>query len=172
MKRLGILPGLAVILLLGGCLPSFGTEKEEVIQENEESIEETVMIPNIQLKDEFYKTLIPFKKSASRGLIVSKMNTKYDIQEAEEGLLRLSNQHFDTKNHFFQEGQHIDKETASSWLSRSSADEAGLNPPIKEGMSEETASEEAPNYLAHIVEQNFLVMTDEKNSVLPVFRSV
>ncbi|HJF32247.1 MAG TPA: CamS family sex pheromone protein [Sporosarcina psychrophila] len=162
MKRLGILPGLAVILLLGGCLPSFGTEKEEVIQENEESIEETVMIPNIQLKDEFYKTLIPFKKSASRGLIVSKMNTKYDIQEAEEGLLRLSNQHFDTKNHFFQEGQHIDKETASSWLSRSSADEAGLNPPIKEGMSEETASEEAPNYLAHIVEQNFLVMTDEK----------
>lgn len=162
MKRLGILPGLAVILLLGGCLPSFGTEKEEVIQENEESIEETVMIPNIQLKDEFYKTLIPFKKSASRGLIVSNMYTKYDIQEAEEGLLRLSTQHFDTKNHYFQEGQHIDKETARSWLSRSSTDKAGLNPPIKKGMNEETASEEAPNYLAHIVEQNFLVMTDEK----------
>ena len=29
-------------------------------------------------------------------------------------------------------------------------------------MSEDTASEEAPNYLAHIVEQNYLVMTDEK----------
>ena len=29
-------------------------------------------------------------------------------------------------------------------------------------MNEDTASEEAPNYLAHIVEQNYLVMTDEK----------
>ena len=120
------------------------------------------MIPDIQLKDEFYKTLVPFKKSASRGLIVSNFYTKYDMQEAEEGLLRISNQYFDTKNHFFQEGQHIDKETARAWLSRSSADEAGLNPPIEEGMNEDTASEEAPNYLAHIVEQNYHVMTNEK----------
>ena len=112
MKRLWYIPGLAAILLLGGCLPSFGTEKEEVIQENEESIEETVMIPDVQLKDEFYKTLIPFKKSASRGLIVSNIYTKYDIQEAEEGLLRLSTQQFNPKNHFFQEGQYIDKDTA------------------------------------------------------------
>ena len=89
------------------------------------------------MKDEFYKTLIPFKKSASRGLIVSNMYTKYDMQEAEEGLLRLSNQHFDPKNHFFQEGQYIDKETARAWLSRSSANEAGLNPPIEEGMNED-----------------------------------
>ena len=63
MKRLWlILRDLAAILLLGGCLPSFGTEKEEVIQENEESVEETVMIPDVQLKDEFYKTLHPFQE--------------------------------------------------------------------------------------------------------------
>ena len=162
MRKIGILPGLAAILLLGGCLPSFGTEKEEAVQENDESIEETVMIPDVQLKEEFYKTPISFKKSASRGLIVNNIYTKYDMQEAEEGLLRLSNQHFNPKNHYFQEGQHIDKETAQAWLSRSSANKAGLNPPIEEGMSEETASEVAPNYLAHIVEQNYLVMTDDK----------
>jgi protein involved in sex pheromone biosynthesis len=162
MKRVFVIPGLAAILLLGGCLPSFGTEKEEVIQETEESVEETVMIPDIQIKDEFYKTLIPFKKSASRGLIVSNLYTKYDMQEAEEGLLRISNQHFNPENHFFQEGQHIDKETARAWLSRSSANKDGLNPPITKGMNEDKASEEAPNYLAHIVEQNYLVMTDEK----------
>ncbi len=162
MKRVFVIPGLAAILLLGGCLPSFGTEKEEVIQENEESIEETVMIPDIQLKEEFYKTLLPFKKSASRGLIVSNLYTKYDMQEAEEGLLRISNQHFDPKSYFFQEGQHIDTETARAWLSRSSADKDGLNPPIAKDMNEDKASEEAPNYLAHIVEQNYLVMTDEK----------
>lgn len=166
MKKLGILPGLTAILLLGGCLPSFGTEKEEVIQETDESIEETVMIPDVQLKEEFYKTPIPIKKSASRGLIVNNIDTKYDMQEAEEGLLRLSNQHFNQKNHYIQEGQHIDKETARAWLSRSSANEAGLNPPIKEGMNEETAAEVAPNYLAHIVEQNYLVMTDEEEKKL------
>ncbi len=66
------------------------------------------MIPNVQLKDEFYKVTTPFKKSASRGLVVSNIYTKYDIQEAEEGLMRLSAQHFDTKNHYFQEGQYID----------------------------------------------------------------
>lgn len=162
MKRLFIIPGLAAILFLSGCLPSIGTEKDEVIQENEESVEEIVMIPDVQLKEEFYKTLLPFKKSASRGLIVSNIYSKYDMQEAEEGLLRISNQQFSPENHFFQEGQHIDKETARSWLSRSSTDKAGLNPPIKKDMNEDQASEEAPIYLAHIIEQNYLVLTDEK----------
>ena len=44
------------------CLPSNDKDEEEVIQENEESVEETVMIPDVQLKDEFYQTLLPFKK--------------------------------------------------------------------------------------------------------------
>ena len=76
------------------------------------------MIPDVKLKDDFYRTLFPFKKSASRGLMSDNIYTKYDIQEAEEGLLRLSTQKFDPKTHFFQEGQYIDKDTASSWLSR------------------------------------------------------
>ena len=106
--------------------------EEDVIQENEEQVEETVMIPDVQLKDDFYRTPLPFKKSASRGLVVSNIYTKYDIQEAEEGLLRLSTQTIRSRTHtYFQEGQYIDKDTARSWLSRSSEDEAGLNPPAK-----------------------------------------
>ena len=51
------------------------------------------------------------------------------LQEVEEGLLRLSTQHFNPKNHFFQEGQYIDEDTARSWLRRKSKDnEEGLNP--------------------------------------------
>ncbi|WP_203248537.1 CamS family sex pheromone protein [Sporosarcina beigongshangi] len=162
MKKLIILPGLAAILFLGGCLPSFGTEKEPVIQENEDSIEETVIIPDIQLKDEFYRTVIPFKKSASRGLVVNNISTKYDIQEVEEGLLRISTKHFDPKTHFIQEGQYIDKDTALAWLARSSANPQGLNPPEKKGITDGQPTEEAPNYLAHIVEQNYHVMTEGK----------
>ncbi|WP_318616394.1 CamS family sex pheromone protein [Sporosarcina sp. YIM B06819] len=162
MKKLIILPGLVAALFLGGCVPSIGKEKEPVIQENEDSIEETVIIPDIHIKDEFYRTLIPFKKSASRGLIVSNIYTKYDIQEAEEGLLRISTKNFDPKTHYFQEGQYIDKDTALAWLARSSSNPQGLNPPAAKGGSEEQLAEEAPNYLAHIVEQNYLVMTEGK----------
>ncbi|WP_432361053.1 CamS family sex pheromone protein [Sporosarcina sp. UB5] len=158
MKRLFAVSGVAAVLLLGGCLPSIGPDKEEIIQENEEQIEETVMIPDVQLKDEFYKTLTPFKKSASRGLVVSNIYTKYDIEEAEKGLMRLSAQHFDTKNHFLQEGQYIDAATAKAWLARKSTNEAGLNPPEAKGED----AEQSPIYLAHIIEQNYLTLTDEK----------
>ncbi len=86
----------------------------------------------------YYRTLLPFKQSASRGLIVNNIHTKYDIQEAEEGFLRLSTQHFNPDDHFFQEGQYIDEDIARSWLGRKSKDnEAGLNPAITNDMSED-----------------------------------
>lgn len=158
MKRLFALSGFAAVLLLGGCVPSIGPDKEEVIQENDEQVEETVMIPNVQVDDKYYKVLTPLKKSASRGLVVSNIYTKYDVGEAEEGLLRLSAQHFDTKNYLFQEGQYIDSNTARAWLARSSTNEEGLNPPEAKGED----AEESPIYLAHIIEQNYLTMTDDK----------
>ena len=112
MKRLLLIPGLVLMLLVGGCIPPLGGEDDELIQDTEENIEETVIIPDVQLKDEYYQTLLPFKKSASRGLVAEdRAGTKYDIQEVEEGLLRLSNQHFDPKDYYFQEGQYIDEST-------------------------------------------------------------
>lgn len=164
MKKIIAATSLAMALLLGGCIPSpGGIDDEELIQDTTESVEETVTIPDIQLKEEYYRTLLPFKKSASRGLILNNIRTKYDIQEAEEGLLRISSEHFETKNHFFQEGQYIDEKTARSWIQRKSDDnEVGLNPPITADMSEDDIASEAPAYLAHIVEQNYLIMTDEK----------
>lgn len=164
MKKVIVAASLATVLLLGGCIPSpGGTDDDEVVQDIAESVEETVIIPDVQLKDEYYRTLLPFKKSASRGLILNNIRTKYDIKEAEEGLLRLSTDHFNTKDHFFQEGQYIDEKTARSWIQRKSDDnEAGLNPSITSEMTEDEIAIEAPSYLAHIVEQNFLVMTDEK----------
>lgn len=163
MRKLLFIPSLVLMLLIGGCLPAIGEKDEEVVQDNEESVEETVIIPDVQLKDDYYRTLLPFKQSASRGLIMSNIRTKYDIEEAEKGLLRLSTQHFDPEDHFFQEGQYIDAELATSWLGRKSEENPdGLNPEAPENMSDEDIAEKAPIYLAHIVEQNYLVMTDEK----------
>ncbi len=163
MKKMLLLPGLVAMLMIAGCMPSIGNEDEELTQYNEESVEETVIIPDIQLKEDYYRTLLPFKESASRGLIVETIQSKYDIEEVEEGLLRLSTQQFDPKNHFFQEGQYITEDMALSWIQRKSDDnEEGLNPSITEDMSEDEIAAKAPSYLSHIVEQNFLVMTDEK----------
>ncbi|MCG3086396.1 CamS family sex pheromone protein [Sporosarcina cyprini] len=162
MKRIWVAPGVAAVLFLGGCLPSFAPEKDEVIQENEEKAQETVIIPDVQLKDEFYRTFVPFKQSASRGMVVNNLHTKYDMKEAEEGLLRLSARHFDTDKYFFQEGQYIDKQTAGKWLARKSDNEEGLNPAgAPKGASAEEVAEQAPIYLAHIVEQNYLQKTGE-----------
>ncbi len=162
MNKILLFSVLIAVLLIGGCIPSPGGQEEDLIQDTEENVEETVIIPDVKLKEEFYRTLIPFKKSASRGLITQTTRTKYDIREVEEGLLRLSTQHYDPKNHFFQEGQYINEEMATSWIrSKSEDNEEGLNPD-KTGLSEEDEAEQAPTYLAHIVEQNYLKMTKDK----------
>jgi len=161
MRKVLLMLALFAVLLIGGCMPSLGDQEDEVIQDSGESVEETVIIPDVKIKEEYYKTLLPFKKSASRGLITETTRTKYDIQEVEEGLLRLSTQHYDPKNHYFQEGQYIDEGTARLWLGNKSKDNPdGLNP-SKEGMTEEEEAESSPTYLAHIVEQNYLVMTKD-----------
>ncbi|WP_153722240.1 CamS family sex pheromone protein [Sporosarcina cascadiensis] len=157
-----LVPSVLSAVLLTGCLPTPGDDQEKAVQETDESEQEMVLIPEDQVKDEYYRTPVPFKKSASRGLVVSNLNTKYDMQETEEGLLRLSTQYFDPANYYFQEGQYIDRDTAKEWLSRKSNYEAGLNPAIKDDMTPEQIAEKAPIYLAHIVEQNYLQMTDEK----------
>ncbi|AXI00057.1 CamS family sex pheromone protein [Sporosarcina sp. PTS2304] len=156
------LPGLLLAFLLSGCVPSPTDDQEKALQESEENDQEMVIIPEEQIKKEYYRTPVPFKKSASKGLVVSNLNTKYDMAEVEEGLLRLSTQYFDTEKYFFQEGQYIDRDTAKEWISRKSNYEAGLNPAITDDMSPAQIAEQAPIYLAHIVEQNYLQMTDDK----------
>lgn len=161
-KTKWLVPSVLSAVLLTGCLPTPGDDQEKAVQETDESDQEMVLIPEAKVKDEYYRTPVPFKKSASRGLVVSNLNTKYDMQETEEGLLRISTQYFDPSDYYFQEGQYIDRDTAKEWLSRKSNYEAGLNPAIKDDMTPEQIAEKAPIYLAHIVEQNYLQMTDEK----------
>ncbi len=158
--------------MLAGCAPSINPDGE-VLHETDQSEEvETTIIPNLKLSDNYYRTLIPYKESASRGLVVSNISTKYDMREVENGLMRISQHEFDTENYFFQEGQYLDKETISFWLARKNQtkDEEpelqGLNPSsidkaTGQEMEPTVKADKAPIYLAHIVEQNYLVKTDE-----------
>ncbi|MCM3176285.1 CamS family sex pheromone protein [Cytobacillus horneckiae] len=163
----------ALTLLLAGCAPNFN-KQEEVIEENENADEQAI-IPNYNISDSYYRTILPFKPSEARGLVVNNINTKYDLTEFETGLMRVAQNNFDTEKFFFQEGQHLDRDTIRSWLNREYTagqlkkhkleenENLGLNPIDDEKGDIEERNEKAPIYLAHILEHNYLVKDgDEK----------
>lgn len=105
-------------VMLSACTPSI-TPETELAQESDSTQQvETTIIPNMQISDKFYRTLIPYKESASRGLVVSNIHTKYDMKEAETYLMRISQNYFDTEKYYFQEGQYLDEEMLKYWLAR------------------------------------------------------
>lgn len=161
MKRFSWIPAMISIALLSGCMPN-ADKDTEVITETEKTKEASAIIPSVQISEQYYRTLLPYEQSASRGLVVSKIFTKYDLKEVENGLLRLSQRTFSPDDYFFQEGQTLDSSELNLWLARSSQSEFGLNPPRpKEGNMTAELAKTAPVYLAHIVEQNYLVKTKD-----------
>ncbi|MFJ7366818.1 CamS family sex pheromone protein [Peribacillus frigoritolerans] len=173
MRKHSIL-GMVLILLLAGCAPSF-EDKQEVVQDSKDK-KETAIIPKYKISEEYYQTILPFEPSKARGLVVSNLNTRYDIEEFENGLMRLAQTQFDPEDYLFQEGQMLDSSTISSWLNRKYTDSQlkekkkkasenlGLNP-IDPGKGDiDKRNEENPIYLAHILEHNYLVKTKD-NSV-------
>ena len=169
MNRFRLIPSIVVLAMLAACVPSPEKDTEILTGETEEV--ETTIIPSMQLDESYYKTLIPYKESASRGLVVSNLYTKYDIKEVESGLMRLSQNVFSTDEYYFQEGQYLDADTVSNWLYRENQNQKkspslwGLNPSNEDEsgveMDPETRAKEAPIYLAHIVEQNYLKKTSD-----------
>lgn len=169
MKKHSIL-GMVLVLLLAGCAPSFD-EEQEVVQDSKDK-KETAIIPKYKISDEYYQTILPFKPSNARGLVVSNVNTRYDIEEFENGLMRIAQTQFDPEKYLFQEGQMLDSSTISRWLNREyteaqlkekglkTTENLGLNP-IDPGKGDiAKRSEENPIYLAHILEHNYLVKED------------
>ena len=171
-----MLATVAGVMLLAGCTPK-DSDKEELMQQSEDENVETTHIPNMQLSDNYYRTLVPYKESATRGLVVSNIYTKYDIKEVEKGLMRISQNEFSTDDYYFQEGQYLSQSTVENWLARPNQtvneepENQGLNP---SSVDEETGeqlepiirAEIAPVYLSHIVEQNYLKKTGENKIAL------
>lgn len=170
MKRFRWLSAIVAAAVLAGCTPSISPE-EGVVQESDKEEAEMTIIPNLSLSDNYYKTLIPYKESASRGLVVSNIYTKYDMKEVETGLMRLSQHEFNTDDYYFQEGQYLSEDMVRYWLARENQttdkgpEYKGLNPSSLDANGNEldptTKAKEAPVYLAHLVEQNYLTKSGE-----------
>lgn len=161
MKHIWWIP--VSVLLLAGCVPSSSNDTEVIGTEEVE----TAIIPSMQLNEAYYRTLLPYKQSATRGKIVNRMNSRYDIEEAEQGLLRLSQNQFSPEDYFFQEGQIITDEEITAWLRRYHPEDnpTGLNAEDTRAASEDEGDDSGesppPEILAHVIEQNYLVKTNE-----------
>lgn len=158
---------LAAVLLLAGCAPNF--QKQEEVVQNQKDSEEKAIIPKYKISEDYYRTILPFKASESRGLVVNNLNTRYDISEFETGLMRVAQTTFDPDKYLFQEGQYLKKETVSLWLNRKftpeqlkeekleESENIGLNPMDNGQGTAKERNEKNPIYLAHILEHNYLI---------------
>ncbi|MDZ5474609.1 CamS family sex pheromone protein [Bacillus sp. 31A1R] len=162
---------LILILLVTGCAPNF-QKQEEVVQEKDDSKEKAI-IPKYKISDQYYRTILPFRPSEARGLVVGNLNTRYDIDEFETGLMRVAQNTFNPEKYLFQEGQNLDRQTVSLWLNRQFTPEQlkaenlteeqniGLNP-LDPGKGDvHNRNKKNPIYLAHILEHNYLVKGED-----------
>ncbi|MFS0784486.1 CamS family sex pheromone protein [Bacillus sp. 1P06AnD] len=171
MKKISLI-GIALLLLLSGCAPKY--ENQEDVQKSKNDDGKAV-IPKFKISDEYYSIVSPKSKpSNARGQVVSNLNGRYDVNEMELGLMRIARENFSTKDYVYNEGQHLTAKTVNQWLQRKytneqfkammkkdnslkESDNLGLNP-IDPGKGDiGKRNEENPLYLAHILEQDYLL---------------
>lgn len=164
---------LSLSLLLGACAPNF--QKQEEFVDRTAKTKEKAIIPKYQISDKYYRTVLPFVPSEARGQTVNNLNTRYDINEFEMGLMRIAQHTFDPDKYMFREGQILKKTTVQSWLNRKYTKKqlaekkmeedqnVGLNPVDEEIGDIEARNEKSPIYLAHILEQDYLVKGEKDN---------
>lgn len=89
MKKISCI-GLVFLLLLSGCAPKYDS-LDSGIKKTEDN-EGKAIIPKYQISENYYRTILPFEASKARGQVVSNLNTRYDVNEMEMGLMRIAQQ--------------------------------------------------------------------------------
>ncbi len=168
MKHTWRLLIVLMVLILAGCAPDF-TNQDEVIDDtlSNDIGQETAIIPNYSVSESEYQVLLPYRLSQTRGVTTNQVANRLDITALENDLRRHSTSVFDPDKYVFQEGQQIGYSELFRWLERESeSTEQGLNPSAD--IDEDATTEEMieieranPKYLSHILEQNYLVRTED-----------
>jgi protein involved in sex pheromone biosynthesis len=166
VRKISLL-ALSLVILLSGCAPNF--QKQENVVQTKEEAEEKAIIPKYNISDNYYRTILPFEPGEARGLIVGNINTRYDINEFETGLMRIAQHQFDPKTYLFREGQELKRNTVRQWLNRKFTpaqledegleedENIGLNPLMPDNADFKEGNSNSPIYLAHILEHDYLI---------------
>ncbi|MGX6979501.1 CamS family sex pheromone protein [Vagococcus elongatus] len=109
-----------------------------------------------QINSDSYQALMiegQYKTSPARTMAASRMNSNYNLNNYDKGLLELSKEQFATDKYFFEEGQFLTVNLLKEWLAReSSENKEGLNP----------SDGGKPVILQQIIEQNFMDKDSQK----------
>lgn len=171
MKKVAVLI-MSLGLILSGC--SSGMQKNGQSSQQSGQSNNTI-IPKYSISDDYYKTILPFKPGAARGLVLQGLNTRMDIDEFEMGLMRIAQNTFSTKDYYYQEGQYLDSTTVQQLLLRKRTDaqqkdaesklpprttlsNIGLNPaydPNAPGTTDQK-NQKSPIYLSNILENDYV----------------
>lgn len=187
MKFKSILLTGTTLLMLAACDGANEAEINE--QMDDDSLDNEVSNVQIEEQDDtitssgeaFYRSVVPYELSPARGLSSANLVSSYNVEEFEKGLFTISQSVFPTNDYIFREGQIISEEMVRGYLSRQYTSEElenmdetellnsdafsnlGLNPSTNGETDQGVIAEEAPLYLSHILEQNYMTEDDEGN---------
>lgn len=171
MKKIALT--LVTVLFLSACNTTETTKSKEESKQKQVATE-------VQISNDYYKTLLPFKESQARGLISTNMANGYNSKAFEQGLLAISREQFSPKEYYYRDGQVLTKNVVQSYLEpqftkseidameegeridRNAYANYGLNPSHKGETDPTVIAEKAPAYLSHILEQNYYSEDDAK----------
>ncbi|UTR08832.1 CamS family sex pheromone protein [Evansella sp. LMS18] len=169
-KKISLLM-MSFVLILTGCIPTLDRGEDEVIivEESEAAEEEEyVLTPTINTPENHYRNVLrggTYNRSEARGSTAHTME-RIDINQFELGLMEIASTAFDREQYYFQEGEFISGSQMNRWLRRYNPDEEGfeegLNPPLAEGDSDEERMRQNPIILSHIMEHNYMYVTDDE----------
>ncbi|WP_414053266.1 CamS family sex pheromone protein [Macrococcus equi] len=172
MKRLGYL--VLSTIILASC------SNTDTTNEQSKKKEEKQIATDIQISNDYFRTLLPFKESQARGLTSTNMASSYNGEAFETGLLRISKNVFSPDEYLYRDGQLLNKNAVESYLEpqytkeeidKMDKDERieknayanfGLNPSHKGETDPTKIAKESPAYLSHIIEQDFFTESDAK----------
>ena len=156
--RLGLL-GLMSAFTLAACADITQANRQNTNTKNDANTKVVQSTTN-QLSNNFYRALMTngkYQVSQNRGATLS-LNTGFNLKNFETGLIELSRTVFPTNQYFFREGQVIDSDTTAKWIARKSdKNPEGLNPADNRDTS---PTGRAPLYLAQILEQDYMIQTE------------
>ena len=127
---------------------------------------------------QYYRTIIPYVASPTRGLIYSGIPNRYDIDEFELSLMRQAQEYFNPDEVYFQEGQKLSKDTVKSMLAKKKTEtelneklavdpnyvDLGLNP-SKDTTIDIDGIMVNPVYLAYLLEQDYVVIEGDETKL-------
>lgn len=117
------------LFFMTGCVQQEEEPTERIGLDDQDAFP-SVIAPSVQVAEQYYRGLHPFKPSQTRGTLYSSLaNYRLDADRLELGLLEIAQEYVSIEDHLFREGQIIEPNELREWLRvESETNRLGLNP--------------------------------------------